>query len=87
MDGWKAVLRPMCKVLITKNENDVIHLPLYQRVGTGVVVKTMKDYGQKKRSFGGLRHDIELLETLLTFFYNGIEVSIRRVKIFSYLFQ
>ena len=53
MDGWKAIRRPMCKVLITKNGNDVIHLPLYQMVGTAVVVKTMKGYGRKNRSFGG----------------------------------
>ena len=47
----------------------------------------MKGYGRKKRSFGGLRHAIELLETLLPLFNNDIEVSIKRAKIFSYLFQ
>ena len=37
MDGWKDILRPMCKVLITKIGNEVIYLPLYQRVGMKMV--------------------------------------------------
>ena len=38
MDDWEAVLRPMCKSLIIKNESNVICLPLYQRIGMEVVV-------------------------------------------------
>ena len=38
MDDWEAVLRPMCKSLLIKNESDAISLPLYQRVGMEVVI-------------------------------------------------
>ena len=37
MDDWEAVPRPMCKILIIKNESNVICLPLYQRIGMEVV--------------------------------------------------
>ena len=65
MDSWKALLRLMCKLII-KNGKVVDNLPLYQRVGTRVVVMTMKGYGWKRRSIG----EILILEKFLKHFFS-----------------
>ena len=72
MDDWEAVLRPMCKSLINKNESGVICLPLYQRVGMEVINSDQE--GLWSGNHEGVV--IMILKSLwLNFFHKDIEMS------------
>ena len=62
MDSWKALLRPICKVLCFKNGVETV-LQLYQRVGMSL--PEMSDHEglwSERRSFRGNKHGGDFLE-------------------------